>query len=78
MKAVFHWCQKKRYLCDWSVAKADWLNHHHVELHLRLCGQDYLAGQNDLRIIIMMLRGLISTAYYEHLDEKRPLRHKVK
>ena len=55
MKAVFHWCQKTRYLCDWSVAKADRLNHHHVELHLRLCGQDYLAGQNDLRIIKMML-----------------------
>ena len=57
MKAVFHWCQKTRYLCDWSVAKADRLNHHHVELHLRLCGQDYLAGQNDPRIIMMMLMG---------------------
>ena len=52
---MFHWCQKTRYLCDWSVAKADRLNHHHVELHLRLCGQDYLAGQNDLRIIIMII-----------------------
>ena len=78
MKAISQWCQKTGYLCDWSVAEADWLNHHHVELHLRLCGQDYMAGQNDLRIIIMMLRGLISTAYYEHIGEKRPLRHKVK
>ena len=54
---MFHWCQKTRYLCDWSVAKADWLNHHHVELHLRLCGQDYLAGLNDPRVIMIMLMG---------------------
>ena len=56
---MFHWCQQTRYLCDWSVAEADWLNHHHVELHLRLCGQDYLAGHNDhdLRIIMIMLMG---------------------
>ena len=47
MKVLFHWCQKTRYLCDWSVAEADWLNHHHVELHLRLCGQDYLLGQTE-------------------------------
>ena len=60
MKAIFQWCQKTRYLCDWSVAEADRLNHHHVELHLRLCGQDYLLGQNDPRVIVMMLK---------HLDE---------
>ena len=57
---MFHWCQQTRYLCDWSVAEADWLNHHHVELHLRLCGHDYLLGQNDPRVIVMMLK---------HLDE---------
>ena len=51
---------KTGYLCDWSVAEADWLNHHHVKLHLRLCGLDYLAGQNDPRVIVMMLK---------HLDE---------
>ena len=60
MKAIFQWCQKTGYLCDWSVAEADRLNHHHVELHLRLCGQDYLLGQNDPRVIVMMLK---------HLDE---------
>ena len=63
------WGQKTSYLCDWSVAEADRLNHHHVELHLRLCGHDYLAGQNDPRVIMMMLIGVIGTAYRKHLDE---------